>query len=372
MLEKGRISAVQMAIMMHPTIIATAILLVPAITFKHAERDMWISPVWAALIGLFTVYIAFQLNKFYPAENIIQYSEHILGTIPGKVLGFVYVFFYLHVNGIIIREYVEFVIGNFLLKTPMIVILGSMTMICAFAVYGGVEVLGRAAQIFLPVIILLLTVVNILIIPELKVKNMFPVMEHGIMPSILGSFPLQGWFSEFILISFLLPLLTDREKGMKWGMISVLAVMLTLVVTNFTSLFLFGGITASVAYPVMSLAKLISIADFLTHLESIVMALWVTGAFLKISVFYYALVLGTAHWLKLSDYRPLVFPLGLLLVVFAVWSAPNLQELDHFLGTTTVFYLLSMQTVIPLLLLLLAVIRRSFRTSPGRRENQKG
>lgn len=372
MIEKGRISASQMAIMMYPAILATAILLVPSITFKFAERDMWLSPIWASLTGLLTVYIAVQLNKFYPKENIVQYSEHILGVIPGKVLGFIYLFFYMHITSIMFREYAEFVIGNFLPKTPMIVIIASLAVVCAYAVHGGVEVLGRAAQMFVPIIMLLLALMNILIIPDLELKNMFPLLEHGIMPSIMGSLTPQAWFSEFLLISFLLPFLRDREKGRKWGMISVLVVMLTMVVTNFTSLFLFGGITAGITYPVMSLAKLISIADFITHLESLVMALWVAGTFLKISVFYYVIALGTAQWLKLTEYRAMIFPLGLLLVGFSIWSAPNLQELAYFISITGFFELVSVQTAIPILLLLVAVIRCSFRKSTGSREKQKG
>ena len=108
----------------------------------------------------------------------------------------------------------------------------------------------------------------------------------------------------------------------------------------------------------MDVVRYISLADFLEHLESLVMAIWVAGAFLKISVMYYALVTGTAQWLKLSDFRPLVLPHGFLLVLFAIWSAPNLSELGHFLTATGPFYLTTMQTLVPLLLLLVALIRK--------------
>ncbi|MFC4770291.1 GerAB/ArcD/ProY family transporter [Effusibacillus consociatus] len=367
MLEKGRISAFQMGIMMHPTIVATALLLLPAITAKHAERDMWLSPIWASLIGFLTVYLAYRLNNLYPKETIVQYSERIVGRIPGKGIGLVYLFFYLHANGIVVREYAEFITGKFLVRTPMIVIIASMLLVCAFAVRGGVEVLGRAAQMFVPITILLLTFIIVLLIPEVKGKNMFPVMAKGIMPSVKGAVTPQSWFSEFILISFLLPFLTDREKGMKWGMISVLAVMLTMLVTNMATLFVFGGITATLTYPVMEVAGYISIAAFLEHLDSIVMAIWIAGTFVKISVFYYALVLGTAQWLNLSDYRPIVLPIGFLLAVFSIWSGPNLQELAHFLATSSSFYLTSVQTGIPLLLVLIALIRDGNRKGGQKR-----
>jgi spore germination protein KB len=359
MIEKGKISAFQLGIIMYPTVLATAILLVPAITAKTAERDLWLSPIWASLVGILTVYIACKLYKHYPEKTLIEYSEHILGRFIGKALGLIYLVFYLHMTGIIIREYGEFMVGTFLNNTPISVVMGTMVFVCAFNVRGGVEVMGRSAQVFVPIVILLFTCIVLLLIPELEPKNMFPVLEHGLIPSMKGSIVLQGWFSEFILISFLLPYLSDREKGQKWGMISVLSIMVTLVITNLASFFLFGEATSKIVYPVMVAARFISIADFFEHLESLAMMIWVGGTFVKISMFYYAIVIGTAQWLKLSNYRPLTLPIGFLLVLISIWSASSLQEMVHFLSTVSPFYLMSFQLLIPMLLLLITWVQRS-------------
>jgi spore germination protein KB len=358
MIEKGKISAIQMGIMMYPTIVATAILLVPAITTRHAKQDMWLSPLWASFIGFLTVYIAVQLHHLYPQKTLIEYSEEILGKFLGKAVGFIFLFFYLHVTGIIIREYGEFVVGNFLTYTPLAFVMGSMILVCSFAVRSGVEVIARLAEMIMPVVIILILTNIVLLIPDMEVENMFPIMEKGIMPSLKGAVIPQGWFSEFILIAFLLPYIADRNKGKKCGMISVTAVMLTLSFINIAVLFVLGGITSRFLYPAISAVRYISIADFLEHIEAVVMSLWVAAVFLKIAVFYYALVLGTAQWLNLSDYRPVVFPMGFLLLLFAVWSAPNLIELTHFLGTSSPFYRISIQTGIPLLLLFIAKWRK--------------
>ena len=144
---------------------------------------------------------------------------------------------------------------------------------------------------------------------------MIPPMKGAIVPV--------GWFTEFFLISFLLPFLADREKGLKYGMMTVFAVMMTLMVVNLIVLFVLGRGTAFKVYPLMQVARYINIADFFEHVESVVMAIWVVGAFIKISVFYYAAALGTAQWLNLSDYRPVVWPLGILIVEFSFWSLPR-------------------------------------------------
>jgi len=363
MIEKGKISGFQMAIMMNPSIFATVMLLVPAITAKHAERDMWISPIWASLIGFLAVFLAYKLNKLFPKNTLIEYCELILGKVLGKILGAVYLFYYLHVSGIIVREYGEFVSGTFLPHTPMFFIFGTMLLVCSFAVYGGLEVIGRCAEMIVPIVLLFYLVIFIMLFKDLHIQNMFPVLANGITPSIMGSIVPQSWFSEFILISFFLPYLTDQEKGLKWGMVSVISVMFLMVLTNIASLMLFGNLTSKLTYPVMVATQYISIAQFLEHLESIVMAIWVAGTFIKITVFYYVIVLGTAQWLKLSDFRPLVFPIGFLLMSFGAWSAPSLPELSHFLGTSAALYFLSVQIIVPIFLLLIAFIRNKFQQS---------
>lgn len=68
----------------------------------------------------------------------------------------------------------------------MIVVIGSMVLICALAVRGGLEVIARSAQIFVPVVVILLLFIAILLILDLEPKYMFPVMEKGVMPSVMG------------------------------------------------------------------------------------------------------------------------------------------------------------------------------------------
>ena len=209
--------------------------------------------------------------------------------------------------------------------------MASMIFLCALVVSGGLEVLGRAAQLFFPIFVFPLLILIILVFPDFEFKNIFPILGDGIMPPIKGAIVPTGWYHEFFLISFLLPFLADKKKGMKYGMMTVFAVMMTLVVVNLIVLFVLGPTTASRVYPLMQIARYISIADFFEHLESVVMAIWIVGAFVKISVFYYVSALGTAQWLNLSDYRSVVLPLGILMVEFSFWSLPNTMDLARFL-----------------------------------------
>lgn len=191
----------------------------------------------------------------------------------------------------------------------------------------------------------------------MDVKNIFPILGNGVMPPIKGAIVPGGWFAEIFLITFFLPILVDQKKGLKAGFLTILAVTVTLVLVNLIVLFVLGATAVSKVYPLMNVARYISLANFFEHLESSVMAIWVIGAFIKISVFYYASALGLAQWLKLSDYRTIVFPLGILIVMFSFWSLPSNMALERYIIGAFPFYSVLIQTIIPLCLLLAALMR---------------
>ena len=109
MIERGRISHLELAFIMYATVTATAILYIPYVTAQQAKRDLWLSPIWGSLSGFLIVMIIVKLSKLYPGKTLIQYGELILGRTLGKIIAFIYLFFLLHDTGIAFREYAEFI-----------------------------------------------------------------------------------------------------------------------------------------------------------------------------------------------------------------------------------------------------------------------
>ncbi len=356
MMEKGKISALQMAMLLYPAIIATAILSIPSITAKYAGNDLWLSPIFSSLSGFLAVFIAVKLSKLFPGKTIIQFSEDIIGRLPGKVISFIFIFFYLDITGTMVRNYSEFIVTSFLFRTPQVVVIASMMFLCALCVYSGLEVIARATQILFPFFIIPIFASAIFLAPDYSFDNIFPILDNGIMPPIKGAISPSGWFAEFFLIAFLLPFLSDKEKGMKYGSLTVLCVMLSLVIVNLIVLFVLGESTANKIYPLMNVGRYASVGGFFENMEAVIMAVWIAGAFVKISTFFYVTALGTAQWLNLSHYKPVVWPLGILIVVFSFWATPSLMELSHYDFQVFPFYSNFVQVLLPLLLLVIALI----------------
>jgi len=129
-------------------------------------------------------------------------------------------------------------------------------------------------------------------------------------------------------------------------------------VSNLVTLLLLGELTGGYSFPFLILARYIDLAEFFTHLEALFMAIWVLGAFVKICVFFYITVIGAAEWMNLADYRPIVFPVALLLTLFGVWVAANYQEMTHTISTSVIPLSFTMFIVLPALIYAIARIRR--------------
>ncbi len=357
MIETGRINKSQVSFIMLPTIIATAILSIPSIDAKFAGHDMWMTPIIGSLNGFLTVFIVWKLHKLYPNQTPIQYFEKIIGKYAGKLMGLIFVLFYIQVSGIIIREYTDFLKTEVMPQTPGIVLAISLLFTAALAVRGGLEVIARTAVICTTLYMSTLSVL-LLLIKDIDLSYLLPFMENGFIPVLKGAFVHQSWFSEFFLLAFLLPFLKNQNGSLKAGIKTVFLVMVDLIIVNFFILTILGMTAANKFYPVYSIIKSISFLGFFQNFEIAVTASWVLGSFVKITVFLYAASIALAQLFRLNNYQIIVYPLSLVILHFSYWDIPRFATLTNFIYKVLPFYLVTFQTIIPLLLLIIALLRK--------------
>jgi spore germination protein KB len=359
MLEKGRISALQSEFMMIPAIIATAVLTIPSIDSRFAGHDMWMTPIFGSVVGFLTVYIVWKLHELYPQQTPIQYSEKIIGKVGGRLFGLLLVLFYIHNTGILVREYADFIKGNVMLETPRVVFSILMLFAAALAVRGGLEVIARAAVIC-TTLFMSTSVVLLLLIKEIDLGYMLPFLENGFLPVMKGVLIHNSWFSEFFLFAFILPFLDDTKKGLKSGMRASFLLMLILFYVNFFVLTLIGTAAENQFYPVYAIVQSISLLDFFENFEVVITASWVLGNFVKTSVFLYVACLAFSQLFRLSNYRVVVFPLSLISLYCINWDLPNLVVQVSYISKIQPFYLITIQTIFPLILLMIALGKKKW------------
>jgi len=355
-MDSGKISAAQLACMLFLSIIATSMLTSPSLAYGIAKNDMWMTPLVASLGGFFTVAISIALHRRYPGCTIVQYSDLILTKWLGKPVSFIFLVVCLQLNANQLFQFAELMKLSFMENTPIIVFSVSMMLVGAVTVNLGIELIGRLSRLFTPVIVILVIGLILPLVRDLELDQLLPLMERGPAPIFRGALTLQIWFPMYIYAAMFLPFVANLDKArywLNWGVCWSTAIFVLAFIFILLSM---GTATNLFSYPFLLLSRYVNISSFMTHLDALIMILWVVDVFTRTIVMYYAAVIGIAQWFRLPSYKPLTLPVGLIIVLLTFWSIPNLAAYNA-LGYIVVFYYSVAHLCIPLLLYTVSLLR---------------
>lgn len=129
-------------------VVETAIMLIPTSVIGQAKQDAWLSPLVPAVPGLALLAILLTLNRMFPGQSLVQYSESILG-LPGKLLGLVMIWFAFHLASLVLRNIGNFVNLVLLFETPLPLIHFVIVAVTAFGLRLGIETLAKCLSLLM-------------------------------------------------------------------------------------------------------------------------------------------------------------------------------------------------------------------------------
>ncbi|MFE4430870.1 endospore germination permease [Peribacillus butanolivorans] len=361
MLEKGKIGSRQLTILVILYTIGDSILVIPSIVASEAKQNGWVSGIFSVAIApLLVVFLYDALRKCYPDLTLVEYSQKILGKWLGIAISLLFISYFFITTATYLREIGDFMTSQIMPDTPIQVIMFLFMSIVLMSARLGLEPLARSAEILFPFVVILLSSLMILLLPEIKFQNLQPVWEGGLKPVIRGSVPfIVIPFIESVAVLMILPFVSQKDRIRKSLFVGhLLAGSVLIIITMLAILVLGVDLTAKEIYPSYKLAQKINIANFLTRLEAILAIIWFITIFFRFSLFFYVTVLGLAQTLKLQDYRPLVFPFGMILLVFTLIMAPNTVYYSNFILDIWPFYAMTFGFLLPLLLLAIAKVHK--------------
>lgn len=357
MLEKGKISSMALLFMLMNVVGPTAIIFLPAVAAKYAKQDAWMTPIIATIPGVVVIILASELGRRFPGKTIIEYLPEILGNWLGTATGVLYLFFFIHTNGIIIREYGELMANIALPQTPTIVTHTSFVFLAAYAIRSGLEVIGRLLILILPAAIFAFFILLLFGLQEAKFNNLLPMLENGLSLILLGSVTPSAWRGEVIFLAMFLPYLVETQKGKLLGIWAVVLTGAVLVVDAAVNTAIFGPSTARLVFPTFEIANTVE-AIGIFRVGVLFLSIWqLLSIWTKITMFYYVAVLRTAQLLKLKDYRPVVLPIGIILAAFSIVVVENSVRIPQYVTTGFPPFAYLVEWVIPLILLLIAIAK---------------
>ena len=365
MAQKEKISIHQFTVLVILITIGDAILVLPSTVTKEANQDAWLATLLALGFSLVFIYLFIVVSRLYQKLSFVQYSMKILGKWFGSIVSIFflsYLFFSVTAH---VRELGDFVTTQILIQTPIEVIVLLFVFIIVMGVRSGLEPIARTSELLFPIVCFFLILLLTLLIPNIHVDWVQPILENGIKPVLKGTLSATAFpFMELVVFLMILPSVNKKAEVKKSFFVgSIIGGIILIIVVLLCILVLGKEATIRNVYPTFILARVIHFENMIQRIEGILATIWIVTAYLKITIYSYALHLGFVHLLKLDGYRILTLPFGMILFASTILVTPNISFFNQIISLYWPFYDATVAVILPLILVIVFAIRKRLNTS---------
>lgn len=341
----------------------------PGQMVREGQTAAWLVVLVSSLTAVLAWLVIARLMGRFPGKSLVEVSEEVAGVIPGTLLSLAFFGFFLALTSIVLREFSETIVGTILPETPISVVASILLAAVLYASYMGLEAVSRACFLISPFIMVALLALIAGVLPFAKLNYMAPFLGPGLSTIIERGAIQSSSFAEILILPLLYPAIRQTSKFTQIGLwtIGISTLIMTGVVVVFKLVFPYP-MALDTAYPMYQLARLIYLGRFFQRVEAILFFIWIFGALLSLTISFYTSAVTLARSLHLPVYRPLLFPLIILVFAFSLLAPDYVtslridEEILRSWGWAPAFGL-------PLLLLSLAWIRGK---GVGQGEQTKG
>ncbi|WP_261305015.1 GerAB/ArcD/ProY family transporter [Paenibacillus andongensis] len=358
-----KITGTQLGLLMFTSVVSTIILSVPGTMVALAKQNAWLSVFPAMLTGVLSIWLMTTLADRYPGLTIVQYSSKIVGKWPGKLLGLYYTYYLFFYNSVNLQQHAQFMNTVLMPTTPPLIIILGLALLSSLAVFTGIEVIGRCNELLTPLIIIFLIPLFIIAIGDSDPGQLKPVLNEGVLPIFQGAVVPSGWMNQFFFLGWLLPYLNQPQKARKISLIMLLSIAALILVIDLLTIMVFGSIAGNMSFPFLRVIQYIGISGSFERLESLAVALWVIGIFIKGSVLLFMFCLTISQLFGISNSREIISPVTVLSVVGSIWIFKSSAEFQDWMKFTFPIMAFFTHNLVPLALLSVDIVKSKFSRS---------
>lgn len=328
-------------------------------TGNIAKKDVGLAIIIAILLSLILVSVYIKILGNFIGKDIFQINLIVFGKVMGKVINIFYTWFALHLGGVVLRNFGEFINIIGLSETPQIVSVTIISLLCYWGIKNGIECISKISVFFLFIIMIMLALNLLFSIIAFDKTNFtiyninFPLMIKGAFSSL--SFP----FGESVVFLMIFSCLKDKASIKNTYIYGILISGFVILLVSLRNLLVLSeNIMIRMYFPSYVAISRVEIADIFQRLEIVVAVTFLLTGFIKTCMCFLAAAKGLASIFNIDSYRKLAMPVSLLMINMCYWSYESIMETNIWVVSTWPYYAMFFQAIIPIITLITIKLRR--------------
>ncbi|MCD9020921.1 endospore germination permease [Cohnella silvisoli] len=297
--SSGKISVLQACMILLLMNGLTNHVIVNPMLLDASGRDAWISVIGAGIIFIPWCLLLFVFMKKSQQQKLQPWlAEHTHPAISWLLTIPLCVQLYL-IGGMTIVHTATWTISNYLPATPKLVLVITLSILCALCASWGIRAIAITSGILLPIVMLLGIFASVSNYSEKNLHLLKPFIEYGWNPVFTGMIYAGGGFVELIVLIAMQHRLQSKIRAWPliiYGLISIYIMLGPLI----------GAITEFGPYEAAKQMvspyeqwRLVKLGSYVEHLDFFSVYQWLAGASIRISLSIFLLI----ELLPLSETR---------------------------------------------------------------------
>ncbi|MGE5614035.1 MAG: GerAB/ArcD/ProY family transporter [Bacillota bacterium] len=304
---------------------------IPVFASEAAGQAAWLCPLVS--LGLILLFL-FPLQKLfnsYRNASLVDILQDILGKVAGKAVCIVLFIWIAICVAFNMRYFAERIVTTIFPNSDIIFFLLVMSLLVGLTLRSGIVVLARMNEIFLPVIVFIYAISNLLLIPEIRVSNLTPITYLDIIPVMTGSIGIMAVWAYFPFIFLFSDLVNNKEKLKKEGTNSMLFLTLLTTLVLLIPIGLFSSpVVNKMPIPFYEAIKEISTLNELAGIETAVISIWILTDYVLLFALSFAALHIPKTLLKSPDNKPFINTFFIAVFFISLLICSHVYELEAF------------------------------------------
>ncbi len=301
------------------TLITTQLFLnLPRSMMEAAWTAGWLLTVYITVLALILFLVIERLYRPFEGKDLLDLGEYIAGNTGRIIVGLIFIFFFLYINPVILREFCENIKIIALPESPLSFVMLFFITCMIIAAYAGLESIVRFSAIIVPLIAGGYIIIITGALRYCDVSRITPWLGNGPYEIFIKGMPRISVFVGIILVYFLYPFIRKKSLFKTVGYRSIIL----------SGIFFFTGVLVfALVYqyptgtenflPIYQLSRLVDYGRFFQRVESMFVIIWVASALLHLSINLFLIPYVFKKTFKLKYYKPLILPFAIIVYALA-------------------------------------------------------
>ena len=323
-----------------------------------AKQDAWLAIIIAISCSIILLLIYSRILSLYPGKDFFDILQILMGRSIGKIISVLMIWFAFHTGTLVLRILLEFTNILVFPNTPEIAPMLLFTILLIWSLKAGIEVLGRWAEFFSWIIILIVIIVPVLSISQMDISKLKPILSNGVSPLLKGAFSSFSFpFCQTVIFTMVFSNISKVKNYTKTFIVGLLVGGGLILLTSLRNLLVLGSETVSRLYFHSTMAVSLIMLGFLQRLEMTVVIVFLVCVFIKISICIFAVCNGISKVFGFDDYKFIATPVCLLMLSFSFFIYKSTMETQFFFSNIFQYYSFPFQVIIPLVVFVAAEVK---------------